>query len=315
MDRMAEEWKLVDAVWDYDEWGYPPSRTRLCDAVVFKLLVKKIPTRCSEQWPFDFDSRGQMRFEREPRGPTVWIEFGGRYYYPEIGGRYVLGGEIARTTGSWYIEPLHGVRRDVIYFGRVEVPSWAKDQGAIIISSRSVPGLTFDDDKRVSWEGRLGFPIIWAKKVDLEDPTSLTRATVRTRVKTESGQDANLVDYGPDEEPEDTQVSTEGLHRPRTLKRKPEAPVNTHRKRGKAEIIDLTIENIPIKSEVVSESQELHLENRTAAEPLITTPQQQSSAHNNTPRMLKRGGESRVVTRSQQTRQNHVNCLNSRRQD
>lgn len=106
---MAEELKLVDAVWDHDKWGYPPARTRLSDAVVFKLLVKKIPTRCSEQWPFDFNIRGQMRLEREPQGPTVWIEFEGRYYYPEIGGRYVLGGEIARMTGSWYIEPLHGV--------------------------------------------------------------------------------------------------------------------------------------------------------------------------------------------------------------
>lgn len=109
----------------------------------------------------------------------------------------------------------------MIYFGRVEVSSWAKDQGAIIVSSRGVPGLTFDDEKSVSWEGRLGFPIIWAKEVDLEDPTSLTRATVRTVVKTESGQDAMLVDYGPDEEPEDTQDSTE--------------------------IIDVELENIPIR--------------------------------------------------------------------
>lgn len=47
---------------------------------------------------------------------------------------------------------------------------------------------------------------------------------------------------------------------------------------------------------MVSGSQELYLENRTAAEPLITIPQQQSSAHNNTPRILKREGESRVLT-------------------
>lgn len=331
MERMAEEWKLVDAVWDYDEWGYPSAYTRLSDAAVFKLLVKKIPKRRSEQWPFDFNSRGQMRLERELRGPTVWIEFDGRYYYPEIGGRYILGGEVARMTGSWYIEPPYHVRRDEIYFGRVEVPSWAKNQGAIIVSPEDTMGLIFCDFVRVSWEGRWGFPIIWAKEVDVEDPTSLTRAIVVTEVETESGQDAILVDYGSDEEPEDTQDSTEMIdvksedmkeedvkeedmkkesipiksevvnrsqrfHRPRTLKRKPESQVNSRSKRAKVEITDLKIGNIPIKSEVVNGSQELRLENRTAAELLTTTPQQQSSAHNKTSRMIKRELESHVVT-------------------
>ncbi|RLL95886.1 hypothetical protein CFD26_104390 [Aspergillus turcosus] len=326
MERMAEEWKLVDAVWDYDVWGYPPARTRLSDAAVFKLLVKKIPKRRSEQWPFDFNSRGQMRLEREPLGPTVWIEFAGRYYYPEIAGRYVLGGEVAGMMHSWYIEPPHAVRRNEIYFGRVEVPSWAKDQGAIIVSPEDTRGLIFCDHAPVSWEGRLVYQIIWAKEVSVECPQDLTRATVVTEGKTESGQDAILVDYGSDEEPEDTQDSTEMIdvknedmkeedvneedvkresipmksevvngsqrfHRPRTLKRKPESPVNTHRKRCKAEITVVKIKRIPIKSEVINGSQEVHLENRTAAEPLITTPQQQSSA-----RMPKREGECRVVT-------------------
>ncbi|RHZ47881.1 uncharacterized protein CDV56_102770 [Aspergillus thermomutatus] len=276
MEMMAQEWKLVDTVWDYDVWGYPPACTRLSDAVVFKLLLKNIPKRRSERWPFDFNSRGQTRFEREPQGPTVWIERRGRYYYPEIGGRYVLGGEIARMMDSWFIEPpLYVTRRGSIYFGRVEVPSWAKDQGAIIISSRGVTCLTFDDEDRVSWDGMLGTPIIWAKEVSLEWPARLTRATVVTEVKTESGQLAIMVDYGSDEEPEDTQDSTE--------------------------IIDVKEENIRIKSEVVSESQGLHLEDGTAAEPLTTTPQQPSAAHSKTPRMLKREPES------------HVNSHNKRR--
>jgi hypothetical protein len=180
---MARLWKVVDAVWDYDGSGYPPLCTRLSDAVVFKLL-KKISKIRFENWPFDFNSRGQMRFERAPLGPAVWIERKGRYYYPEIGGRYVLGGEIARMMDSWFIEPPSYVTREnLIYFGRVKVPSWAKDQGAIIISSRGVTGLTFDDEDRVSWDGMAGTPVIWAKEVSLDSPASLTRPTVVTETK------------------------------------------------------------------------------------------------------------------------------------
>ncbi|PKX91483.1 uncharacterized protein P174DRAFT_432934 [Aspergillus novofumigatus IBT 16806] len=327
MDSMAKWWKLVDAVWDYDVWGYPPAFTRLSDAVVFKLLLKKIAKVRSENWPFDFNSRGQMRFEREPHGPAVWIERKGRYYYPEIGGRYILGGEIAGRMDSWFIEPPSYVtRRDSIYFGRVEVPSWAKDQGAIIVSSRGVTGLTFDDEDRISWDGMSGTPVIWAKEVSLECPTSLTRATVFDVVETQSGQDAILVAYDPDEEQEDAQVSTkiidvkkeelkreavkkeriaiksevvnrsQRLHLPRTPKRKPESLVNRRSKRGKATSSALKKEEIPIKSEAVNGTSELDLKNEPDVKPPTTTPQQQPSAHNRTPRILKREPEPHIVT-------------------
>ncbi|GIK05123.1 hypothetical protein Aspvir_009224 [Aspergillus viridinutans] len=255
MDEMARGWKLVDAVWDYDVWGYPPACTRLSDAVVFKLLLKKIAKVRAESWPFDFNSRGQMRFEREPQGPAVWIERKGRYYYPEIGGRYVLGGEIARMMDSWFIEPpSYDTRRDSIYFGRVEVPSWAKDQGAIIISSRGVTGLTFDDEDRVSWDGMSGTPVIWTKEVSLECPTSLTRPTVFTEVVTESGQDAILVAYGPDEEPEDAQDSTE--MKKEEVKREAVKKELVKKEVVKKEVVKK--ERIAIKSEVVCGSQRLH---------------------------------------------------------
>ncbi|KAF7173676.1 hypothetical protein CNMCM5623_005902 [Aspergillus felis] len=327
MDGMARRWKLVDAVWDYDVWGYPPPFTRLSDAVVFKLLLKKIAKVRSENWPFDFNSRGQMRFERDPQGPAVWIERKGRYYYPEIGGRYILGGEIARMMDSWFIEPpSYDTRRDSIYFGRVEVPSWAKDQGAIIVPSRGVTGLTFDDEDRVSWDGMSGTPVIWAKEVSLECLTSLTRNTVFTEVETESGQDAILVAYGPDEEPEDDHDSkkiihvkkeevkreavkkeriaikseavngSQRLHLLRTPKRKPESQVNSRSKRGKATSSAFKREDIPIKSEAVNGTSERDLKNEPDAKPPITTPQQQSSAHNQTPRILKREPESHIVT-------------------
>jgi hypothetical protein len=280
---MARLWKVVDAVWDYVVWGYPPLWTRLSDAVVFKLLLKKISKIRFENWPFDFNSRGQMRFERVPLGPAVWIERKGRYYYPEIGGRYVLSGEIARMMDSWLIEPPSYVTRvNSIYFGRVEVPSWAKHQGAIIISSRGVTGLTFDDEDRVSWDGMAGTPVIWAKEVSLDCPASLTRPTVVTETETEDGQDVIVVSYGPDEEPENAQGTTEIVHvkkevvkkeavkkertaiksevvngsqrhpLPRTLKRKPESQVNSRSKRGKATSRTLKKEDIPIKSEAVN---------------------------------------------------------------
>ncbi|GFF59306.1 hypothetical protein IFM51744_09871 [Aspergillus udagawae] len=309
MDEMARWWKLVDAVWDYDVWGYPPACTRLSDAVVFKLLLKKIAKVRSENWPFDFNSRGQMRFEREPQGPAVWIERKGRYYYPEIGGRYVLGGEIARMMDSWFIEPpSYDTRRDSIYFGRIEVPSWAKDQGAIIVSSRGVTGLTFDDEDRVSWDGMSGTPVIWAKEVSLECPTSLTRATVFTAVKTQSGQDAILVAYDPDEEQEDAQdsekiidvkkeeVKREAVKKERIAIKKPEPQVNRRSKRGKATWTALKKEDIPIKSEAVNGTSELDVKNEPTVKPPTTTPQQQSSAHNRTPRILKREPEPHIVT-------------------
>ncbi|GIJ87120.1 hypothetical protein Asppvi_006024 [Aspergillus pseudoviridinutans] len=299
MDGMARWWKLVDAVWDYDVWGYPPAFTRLSDAVVSKLLLKKLPRR------------GQMRFEREPQGPAVWIERKGRYYYPEIGGRYVLGGEIARMMDSWFIEPpSYDTRRDSIYFGRVEVPNWVKDQGAIIISSRGVTGLTFDDEDRVSWDGMSVTPVIWTKEWPSCDPS---------------------VAYGPDEEPEDAHDSkkiihvkkeevkreavkkevmkkeriaikseavngSQRLHLPRTPKRKPESQVNSRSKRSKATSSDFKEEDAPIKSEAVNGTSELDLKNEPATNPPITTPQQQSSAHNQTPRILKREPESHIVT-------------------
>ncbi|GFF53935.1 hypothetical protein IFM46972_09896 [Aspergillus udagawae] len=272
MDGMAKWWKLVDAVWDYD------------------LLLKKIAKVRSENWPFDFNSRGQMRFEREPQGPAVRIERKDRYYYPEIGGRYVLGGEIARMIDSWFIEPpSYDTRRDSIYFGRIEVPSWAKDQGAIIVSSRGVTGLTFDDEDRVSWDGMSGTPVIWAKEVSLECPTSLTRATVFTAVKTQSGQDAILVAYDPDEEQEDAQDSEKIID------------VKKERIAIKSEVVNGSQklhlpQDIPIKSEAVNGTSELDVKNEPTVKPPTTTPQQQSSAHNRSPRILKREPEPHIVT-------------------
>ncbi|GFF38388.1 hypothetical protein IFM58399_05215 [Aspergillus lentulus] len=290
LDEMARFWKVVDAVWDYDVWGYPPSWTRLSDAVVFKLLLKKISKIRFENWPFDFNSRGQMRFERAPLGPAVSIERKGRYYYPEIGGRY----------------------------------------GAIIISSRGVTSLTFDDEDRVSWDGMAGTPVIWAKEVSLDCPATLTRPTVVTETETEDGQDVIMVSYGPDEEPEDAQGTTDIVHvkkeevkredvkkqvvkkertiksevangsqrhrLPRTLKRKPETQINSRSKRGKATSSTLKRENIPIKSEAVNRISQLDLKNEPDTKPPTSTPQQQSSAHSRARCRLKREAESRIVT-------------------
>ncbi|KAF7177608.1 hypothetical protein CNMCM7691_005937 [Aspergillus felis] len=302
MDGMARRWKLVDAVWDYDVWGYPPAWTRLSDAVVFKLLLKKIAKVRSENWPFDFNSRGQMRFEREPQGPAVWIERKGRYYYPEIGGRYVLGGEIARMMDSWFIEPpSYDTRRDSIYFGRVEVPSWAKDQGAIIVPSRGVTGLTFDDEARllrwhVGGSGYLG--------QGNEEPEDAHDSKKLIHVKKEVKREAVKKEVVKKEVMKKERIAikseavngSQRLHLLRTPKRKPESQVNSRSKRGKATSSAFKIEDIPIKSEAVNGTSELDLKNEPDAKAPITTPQQQSSAHNQTPRILKREPESHIVT-------------------
>ncbi|GAQ04945.1 hypothetical protein ALT_2266 [Aspergillus lentulus] len=302
----------------------------------FQAPLQEISKIRFENWPFDFNSRGQMRFERAPLGPAVWIERKGRYYYPEIGGRYVLGGEIARMMDSWFIEPPSYVTREnSIYFGRVEVPSWAKDQGAIIVSSRGVTGLTFDDEDRVSWDGMAGTPVIWAKEVSLDCPATLTRPTVVTETETEDGQDVIVVSYGPDEEPEDAQGTTDIVHvkkeevkredvkkqvvkkevvkkertiksevvngsqrhrLPRTLKRKPETQINSRSKRGKATSSTLKKEDIPIKSEPVNRISQLDLKIEPDTKPPTSTPQQQSSAHSRARCRFKREPESRIVT-------------------
>jgi hypothetical protein len=135
-----------------------------------------------------------------------------------------------------------------------------------------------------------------------------------------------VVSYGPDEEPEDAQNTTEIVHvkkeeikredmkkesiaiksevvngsqrhhLPRTLKRKPESQVNSRSKRSKATSRTLKNEDIPTKSEAVNRISQLDLKNEPDTKPPTTTSQQQASAHSRTPRILRREPESHIIT-------------------
>ncbi|GKZ78718.1 hypothetical protein AnigIFM56816_002493 [Aspergillus niger] len=118
---VAKQWPKLQACWPVDGGlnlnTEPPMCTHLSDAWVYVVLhddTIAASTR-GQRWAADFTREGELRPNRVPRGPTVWLEEKGVRYFPVVGGYYVLGGDIARKSKSWLIDYKHPVEQAIVY--------------------------------------------------------------------------------------------------------------------------------------------------------------------------------------------------------
>ncbi|OQD78657.1 hypothetical protein PENDEC_c001G01710 [Penicillium decumbens] len=115
--------KLKEHHWDVTEWrnlttiseeGWPkvsPKRVRASDQVVFWAMLHMKQEDRYATWPAEFDSHGDIRWTRVPRGPPMIVEAHGLFWFPVWKGAYILNAEWWTATG-WQFD--HALNRTTL---------------------------------------------------------------------------------------------------------------------------------------------------------------------------------------------------------
>lgn len=132
-------WPLITEVWDpltNNHW--PPRNVQLSDELVF-FVLKLHPANSrkrSELWNADFDSAGNIRQARVPKGPAPVVVHEGKRFAVVYGTYYALVGDEGAPYHGWIIsDSKDSPGSKDLTFGNFILPEAFKEEAAFFLSS------------------------------------------------------------------------------------------------------------------------------------------------------------------------------------
>ncbi|PWY75558.1 hypothetical protein BO83DRAFT_387580 [Aspergillus eucalypticola CBS 122712] len=83
------------------------------------------PLREASDGTSDFTRKEEIRPNREPRGPAIWLEEKGIHCYHVICGYYILSGDVAHQSKNWLINYKNPLKEQAIVSGIITVGAGA----------------------------------------------------------------------------------------------------------------------------------------------------------------------------------------------